>query len=73
MRETITLKDVYMITERENSPDKAFWTRVGVGFVNRDNSINIILDALPVNGRLHLRDRRKSKETQTEENRKEAV
>jgi hypothetical protein len=45
----------YTIVERENA-DKAFWVRVGASFANRDGSINIYLDALPVNGRLQLRE-----------------
>lgn len=35
---------------------KTSWLKVGVGFTNRDNSINMILDAYPVNQRLQLRD-----------------
>ena len=30
--------------------------RVGCAFVNRDGSYNLFLDALPVNGRLHMRE-----------------
>ena len=57
MRETIILKDVFVIADGDESR-KARWTRIGVGFVNSDESINIILDAVPTNGRLHVRDRR---------------
>lgn len=56
MKESIQLKDVFAISEREGD-NKDRWTRVGIGFVNRDNSINVILDSLPLNGRLHIRDR----------------
>ncbi|MBI1909739.1 MAG: hypothetical protein HYS22_06180 [Deltaproteobacteria bacterium] len=55
MEET-NLKDVYTITER-GSEEKNLWTRIGIGFVNKDNSINVVLDAIPVNGRIHIRDR----------------
>jgi hypothetical protein len=63
MKESITLKDVYAISERENpsaeGPDgKGRWTRIGIGFVNRDNSINVVLDAIPLNGRFQIRDRK---------------
>lgn len=51
-------KEVFTIIERENA--KPFWARIGIGFINRDNSINLILDGLPVNGRLHVRDARAS-------------
>ncbi len=61
MSESILLKDVFAISDREvaGEPGKSRWTRVGVGFVNRDSSINIVLDAIPMNGRLQVRDRQK--------------
>ena len=31
------------------------WMRVGMAWVNRDGSINVVLDALPVGGRIQLR------------------
>lgn len=34
----------------------SYWLRVGIAFQNRDGSINIRLDALPVNGELQIRD-----------------
>jgi hypothetical protein len=46
-------KTVYVITERG---EKSFWTKIGVAFENRDHSINIQLDALPVSGRLQIRE-----------------
>lgn len=49
------MKAVYTIIEDEKL-DKAIFRRVGVGFVNRDASLNVVLDALPVSGRLHIRD-----------------
>ena len=62
MSESVMLKDVFAISDREiaGEPGKNHWTRVGVGFVNRDNSINVVLDAVPVNGRLQIRDRQKN-------------
>jgi hypothetical protein len=45
-------QSVFAITERG---DKSYWTRVGVAYPNRDGSININLDALPVSGRLQIR------------------
>jgi hypothetical protein len=66
MKETITLKDVYTIAERpQGSPEgKDRWTKIGIGFVNRDNSINVVLDAIPLNGRLQIRDRKAFQKTQ---------
>lgn len=57
---TQSFKEVYTITEREAG--KAMWTRIGIGFVNRDSSINIMLESLPLNGKLHVRDPRPAKE-----------
>lgn len=52
----VKIKDVYVITEREEDR-KANWSRIGVAFVNRDDSLNVILDAIPITGKLHIRDR----------------
>lgn len=60
MKESITLKDVFAISEsgtRSEETGKNRWTRIGIGFVNRDSSINVVLDAIPLNGRLQIRDR----------------
>jgi len=55
-----TLKDVFVITERDGE-EKDHWTRIGVAFVNRDDSLSVVLDAIPLTGRLHIRDRRITK------------
>ncbi len=47
------MKVVYAITERG---EKSFWTRIGVAYTNRDGSINVKLDALPISGTLQIRD-----------------
>ncbi len=47
-------KAVYTIVEREGA--KSRWIRIGIAFTNRDGSLNLILDAVPVNGRLHVRE-----------------
>lgn len=46
-------KVVYTVVERNN---RNLWLRIGTAFVNRDGSLNVRLDALPVNGTLHVRD-----------------
>ena len=33
-----------------------FWMRVGSGFTNKDNSVNIYLDVMPKNFQLQLRE-----------------
>jgi hypothetical protein len=52
------MKDVYAIYEsKTDGRDRARWVRVGVAFPNRDGSMNVLLDALPLSGRLQIRDR----------------
>jgi len=46
---------VYTIVEGKEK-DKNFFVKVGVAFVNKDRSINVKLDAFPVNGQLHIRE-----------------
>ena len=55
--QTIKIKDVFVIKE---TADKGFtqWIKVGVGFINQDGSINVILDSVPLNGKLQIRDRK---------------
>ena len=58
----VDMKFVYTVVEREGAQGgkdekKSFWIRIGVAFVNRDGSMNVKLDALPVNGTLQIRDR----------------
>jgi hypothetical protein len=54
MENSAKMKIVWLITERG---DRSFWTRIGVGTVNRDGSINLALSAMPIgNGRIQVRD-----------------
>lgn len=46
-------KPVFALTERN---DKTHWTRIGAAFTNKDGSITVQLDALPVSGRLQIRE-----------------
>lgn len=41
--------------ENEKS-GKTYWMRIGTAFSNTDGSTNILLDALPVNRKLHVRE-----------------
>lgn len=45
---------VYSVREKKNG---TVWIKVGTAFVNRDESLNVYLDALPVDGKLHLREK----------------
>jgi hypothetical protein len=47
------MKIAYVITTRNG---RHFWNRVGVAFVNNDGSINVKLEAVPVNGEIQIRD-----------------
>ena len=48
------MKIVYTITERD---DKTYWTRVGIAYTNRDGSLIVKLDAIPVNVNLIVKDK----------------
>jgi hypothetical protein len=39
------MKSVYSVVERNN---KTYWRPLGIGFVNRDGSINLKLDTFPL-------------------------
>ena len=48
-------KAVFTVIDGKNL-DRPIFRRIGTAFINRDESLNVILDALPVSGRLHIRD-----------------
>ena len=54
MDQSMKLKMVYTVVE--NKDGKSFWMKVGIGSINKDGSMNLKLDALPVNGTLQVRD-----------------
>jgi hypothetical protein len=35
---------------------RTFWLRLGAAYENRDSSMNVYLDGLPINGRLQIRN-----------------
>ena len=53
---SVKIKEVYAITDRA-SMAKAVWSRVGTAFVNKDDSLNVVLDAIPLSGRLQIREK----------------
>ena len=58
------MKDVFHIVDRPGAgeePEKSIWTRVGVAFVNKDQSLSVMLNVLPLDGTLHIRERRDKK------------
>ena len=46
-------KNVYTI---KNQGEDHYWVKIGRAFVNKDGSLNVYLDALPLTGQLHIRD-----------------
>ena len=51
------MKDVFAIYESKDGRERSRWVRVGVAFDNKDGSLNLLLDAIPLCGRLHVRSR----------------
>ena len=47
-------KAVYTVVEKDRGT--SVWIRIGWATVNLDGSLNVTLDALPVNGKLNIRD-----------------
>lgn len=66
---SVKIKDVYVISDR-GEDERTIWSRIGVAFVNKDDSLNVVLDCVPMSGRIHIRDRQpdqnKKKETPRE-------
>jgi hypothetical protein len=48
---------VYTVIDRPGM-ERSIWVRVGTAFTNKDDSLNVYLDALPTNGRLNIREPR---------------
>ncbi len=44
---------VFSIRDGKNG---TIWVRAGTAFVNKDGSLNVYLDVLPLDGKLHVRD-----------------
>lgn len=48
---------VFSIKETmEHNEKKSVWVKAGSAWVNRDGSINVYLDVLPLDGKLHVRE-----------------
>lgn len=48
------MQAVYTVVPKPEGRD--LWLRVGSAFPNRDGSLTVYLDAVPINGRLHIRE-----------------
>lgn len=51
------MKDVFAVTVKNG---KNYWRKVGLASVEPDGSISVELDALPISGKLMIRDRAQS-------------
>lgn len=47
---------VFSIKEKADKSGGAVWVKAGSAWVNRDGSLNVYLDVLPLDGRLHVRE-----------------
>lgn len=48
--------DVFNVKEApEGSKNKSFWNKLGVAFENKDGSLSVHLDSLPIDGKLQIR------------------
>lgn len=54
--------DVWSVRDPTDPDRKSFWTRIGRAFFNRDGSINVLLDALPLGRKLQLREAKPKEE-----------
>ena len=43
-------------TEKQSEEKKTVWVKAGSAWVNRDGSLNVYLDVLPLDGKLHVRE-----------------
>lgn len=54
--------EVWSIRDGEGER-KAYWKHVGRAYPNRDGSINVFLDALPLGAKLQIREAKNPEET----------
>lgn len=57
---------VFSIKETSDKADdkKSVWVKAGSAWVNRDGSLNVYLDVLPLDGKLHVREATDDKRTE---------
>jgi hypothetical protein len=58
-------RDFSTIVAGASTDQKARWVRIGVTFLNKDGSESVLLDALPINGKLQLRTPRPREDAPT--------
>ena len=50
----------------EGEKARDFWTKIGRSFMNKDGSETVLLDAVPVNGKIILRDKKAAEPAEPE-------
>lgn len=53
------MKHVWMVEDAPSSPGEAprtFWTKIGIAVENEDGSLSLTLSAIPVTGKMIIRD-----------------
>lgn len=55
-------KRLAVFSIRENKGG-SIWVRAGSAFVNKDGSLNVLLDVLPLDGKLHVREAGEKKDS----------
>jgi hypothetical protein len=56
-------REVYTIVAGNGDGKKDRWIKIGASFLNKDGSESVLLDALPVNGKLQLRTPKPKEDT----------
>lgn len=56
-RAMVKPKKVYHISDRDG--ERAVWTTIGRAYVNKDGSLNVVLNTIPADGRIHIRGPKK--------------
>jgi len=60
------MKEVYTIIPSNKKDKKPFWQKIGAAFDNEDGSLNVVLNCLPLDGKLHIREARKKQSNREE-------
>lgn len=64
-------KAVYTVRDRGEGK-KAYWARIGTCFTNKDGSFSVILDALPIDGKLVIREEQQRDEQEPRRQQRQA-
>ena len=57
----------YIVLSSSENGEKTFWSKIGVGFITKDNKgISIALNALPINGKLVIKKNELNLKKQTQ-------